>query len=54
VTDEPRDVEKELALAEAEIATLKMRLKNAELMYLFAAGKQLVPNQAVPQYVERN
>jgi hypothetical protein len=47
-------LKKALAAAKSEIVTLKMRLKNAELMYFFASGEQVVPKKATPRYAERN
>ena len=54
MSEEKLALKKELAAAKSEIATLKMRLKNAELMYLFASSKQPGPKKAALQNVERN
>jgi hypothetical protein len=54
VPDELLALKTELAAAKSEIATLRMRLKNAELMYLYAACKQPAPKRAALRNVERN
>jgi hypothetical protein len=54
VSQEIIALKKELAAAKAEIEVLKMRLKNAELMYRFAAAAQLAPKKIAPRYAERN
>jgi hypothetical protein len=45
---------KRLAEAEAEILTLRMRLKNAEMMYRFATVKEPAPKNSPQRMVERN
>jgi hypothetical protein len=54
VQDETRDLKEKLATANAEIMTLKMRLKNAELMLRFAASEKQVVKKVMPEQVQRN
>ena len=55
VQDETCDLKKQLATANAEIMNLKMRLKNAELMFHFVTcEKPAEKKKVMPEQVERN
>jgi hypothetical protein len=47
VQNEAEALKKELAISKIEIASLRIRLKNAELMYQFAAAELIASKKSV-------